>query len=123
MGGLAGPLAFTLDPLNITGVQDMTRPQYSAPPPGHTPATPTQAGPKQDPMKGFIESLGGWEGAKFAAPRGVHAAPPPPSQWSYVPGKGPAWSTPERIGATNEFNMNPNLPGSAGFNGFKGNRF
>lgn len=78
----------------------------------------------------FMAGMLGSHGAqRFDHGLGVQAPPPPPSQWAYVQGKGPAWQTPERTinreGKTpTEMNwkMTTNLPGSSGFNS-GGNRF
>jgi hypothetical protein len=117
MGALAKPLGMALDPLNITGVNDEPT-QHSRP---RLPAEPTMgqiAGQPDEPPRGFSQMLTG-DVRGFG---GFRPAPPPP-QWTYQAGKGPAWSTPKRVGETNDFTMEANLPGSEGFNGFKGNRF
>ncbi len=126
MGGFANSVVndlvpMLLDPLNVTGTQGGGG---AAP----LPAQPTNTQPQvSDKPSGFMASLGaGPAGDRinaFRAPLGVHIQPPPPSQWTYEPGKGPAWSTAERQGTTNNFTMTPNLPGSAGYNAHKGNRF
>lgn len=136
MGSLAAPAAMLLDPLNITGAQDATALQKQGStvmggdnvdhaavggvnwgPPVYVPP------PQQGKLKGFIESMGGWDGNKFFRGDGSTATPPPPPQWIYEQGKGATWGTPERVGATNDFTFKGNAPGSSGFNAHKGNRF
>lgn len=75
--------------------------------------------------KGFMESMGGFQGAAPGGMRldqkGMPAAPPP--QWIYTPGQGATWGTPQREGTSGNYSFQPNAPGSQGFNNFKGNRF
>lgn len=123
MGALAKPLSMALDPLNLTGIQDGPSSGHRRIlPEQHTPAQPTVAEPK-----GFLGSMGLGDSGKgwMLSPFDTHAtpqAPPPPPQWGYEPGKGPTWNTPEKV-APGEYEMKANVPGSPGYNGFKGNRF
>ncbi len=97
------------------------------PHPGH-PAPGVPGGlpvvPRPD-AKGFMESMGGFQGAAPGGLRidqkGMPAAPPP--QWIYTPGQGATWGTPQREGTSGNYSFQPNAPGSQGFNNFKGNRF
>jgi hypothetical protein len=129
MGALAEPAAFLLDPLNITGAQGQVssaQPRGSYVMGGDNVQQPYNSGPsspgpspQQGKYKGFIESMGGWDGSKFFRGDGNVAAPPPPPKWTYQPGKGAVWSDPQRVGSTNEFTFNPSPDPSK----FGGNRF
>ncbi len=78
---------------------------------------------QQRKHQGFMESMGGWSGNVSPYARADRASMPvaPPPQWAYVQGQGPVWQTPERIGASTEYTMVNNAPGTPGFYG-GGNR-
>ncbi len=136
MGAIAGPAAMLLDPLNITGAQDsIANANQRGSQIGYSVGTPPQPGSAaweqmhgsaktEEPgkLKGFVESMGGWDGGKFRQGN-PQIAPPPPPQWIYEQGKGATWGTPERTGSTNDFTFKGNAAGTPGYNAHKGNRF
>lgn len=133
--------AFLLDPLNLTGVQDMVKPQGApaqpdpnAPRPGMTypgiqPGSldlslqpPPGVGPSGDAngrtTKGFLQSMLGQDfqmgPGRALAPPGYQPAPPPPSQWVYQQGKGPVWQGYEKGRTQSEYKpvFNPTFTGN-----------
>jgi hypothetical protein len=128
MGAIAGPAAFLLDPLNITGAQDQIpspqRPRggdignnigYQAGSQAMAPAPPAPATPakEQSKLPGFVAGMGGWDDWHK-----LRAAPSPP-KWTYQQGKGAVWSDAQRVGPTDNFAFSPSLDP----NKFGGNRF
>jgi hypothetical protein len=134
MGAILGRL---VDPVNVTGMADQTGPRRVG---GSTVSGfgtngsgtadeywAQQAALGQAPHiansapKGFLESMGAWNG-RLPNSGLEKLAPPPPEHWVYDPKKGASWATPHRKGNSNEFDISHDAPGSEGYNSFKGNR-
>jgi len=100
----------TLDPLNITGI--------NSPIAGQAPASVTPSfwsGGLQDWIRSTSEAAANADRAAHPpqSPMGVASAAPAPapqpqSHWSYTPGQGTAWNTPNGSGG-----WNPTKPGGA----------
>lgn len=134
--------AFLLDPLNLTGIQNLGTapgaPPPAAPPPQGPPLLypelqpdlnlnaqpPPGVGPSGDAngrtTKGFLQGMLGQDFkmplGRAMAPAGYSPAPPPPSQWTYQQGKGPVWQSYEKGRTQSEYKPVFNAP-------FTGNRF
>lgn len=124
MGAVASALPYVLDPLNITGVQDMARNARNPGPPPPMTGGPLPPPPPPKPMMATPEQIAATQGVQPELSFGVNSAlrqendmnrrgvpeaakgfissmggwhPPTKfgsGQWNYEPGKGPVWKTP-----------------------------
>lgn len=103
-----------VDPLNITGIQDANVPSPFGGPTGASTGgeenlgvhvgDPTPAMPQMPiPAKGFLASMA--PEANLSVNRDMFAPPPAPNAgWSYTPGHGVTWQTPQWSGGINHNN-------------------
>lgn len=129
MGGFAEYAPYALGPIGVAGklIMDestIDKQGSTIPMTAGTPGTGNPYAPDIPTTRGFIESMGGWQGRApmFARPDRAAMPPPPPPQWVYDPQKGASWATPKRQGTSTEYSFEAHAPGSEGFNSYRGNR-
>lgn len=105
---------FLLDPLNVTGIQDGPSGHSQEAVGQHVGGSNSLAPPVAPvaPYHPQISSMG--LANKFFQNGHAGAMPaPPPAHWGYTPGQGTTWQTPQRQGASQNYNWNSTAPGAA----------